>query len=211
MKYKLIFIITLLLIITSTVKADTSAPMGSFLIKVSDDLVFVMHIEEEHSILSKTGETFNVSGLYPNDGTIIPLWTVDFISDRGDIYISNDGKYLIKKKHLVGSLSQLAFAFYTNGELVKQYMVSDFIDSEDGLPHTASHFYWYDKFTVVNEELEILTVTNTRLVFDIRTGNIISKEDITTNHMSSLYLIGAIFLVVLAAYIILKKTIISKR
>jgi len=156
--------------------ADSEAPARSCKV-VTDDgkYVFVMHpIKGGFSSYPDKGmlAKYPKSGLYRNDGSAEPLWTIDWYS-RGGVHLFPDGKYLIRignwplgspcneknysyeetlirlhNKQPIGpirndkALSQLAVAFYESGMLLKEYSIGDLTKEPSKLPTSISHFQW---------------------------------------------------------------------
>ena len=130
---------------------------------------------------------YHESGLYRNDGSTTPLWTVDWYSTL--VHVSSDGKYLAKlgpwptyqdqKDFENGSpaLEQLALAFYKERKLFKKYKIRDLIQNPKKLAKGRSHFQWKERiwFDDVSGRLNVITHDEQKLVFDIRSGKIVER------------------------------------
>jgi hypothetical protein len=122
---------------------------------------------------------YPTSGLYRNDCSIVPLWTMPYISWRAAITLSSDGHHLIAWGEWPAdprSYRDLALAFYEDGQLLVAYKVKDLVRRPRTLPHTVSHYQW-----LLNKRLDdskgILTVetlNKEHYVFDVTTGAIVS-------------------------------------
>jgi len=169
-----------------TVIADKPAEPRSYTEVTQDSkYIFVMHAptnifggyEAGKGIALKA--KYKKSGLYENNGSKQPLWTVDWYASG--VYVSSDGVHLIRMGHWPAGfamnkedLKQLAVAFYNKGNLIKEYLIADLIKEPDKLQQTISHFMWrknvfYDD-TV--GQLRVETHDDQNIVFDLN-GNIV--------------------------------------
>jgi hypothetical protein len=179
--------------------ADKPVPPHSYLIKSSDNrFIFVMlspkkedddnlRPEEKRQESLRIREHYNISGLYLNDESNTPVWSVSWYSSS--IILASDGIHLIRQGPWTSSLSDEALTFFANGKELKSYQVKDFVDSAVLLPHTVSHFKW-EKSVALNEKertLTLVTLYNDEYIFDITTG------DITSSHRLSRIIILAAF------------------
>jgi hypothetical protein len=126
------------------------------------------------------------SGLYRNDGSAEPLWTVDWYDDG--VKVASDGAHLIRlgplpnlpqdrKAPLGSALDQEALSFFANGQLVRTYRIGELVNHPDLLPRSASHFTWLAeaRFDDARLEYALTTEDGNRFVFDVRTGAIVSE------------------------------------
>lgn len=125
---------------------------------------------------NKAGQEYPFSGLYLNDGSVTPLWTVKWYAFNTIPHI--EGKYLVRMGPWASNVNQLAVAFYENGKLIKEYMIKDLVGNSDKLARTVSHFFWRKDVNMNQEskKLRIKTLTDETYIFDIQTGDIIDKE-----------------------------------
>ena len=116
--------------------------------------------------------TFRVSGLYKNDGTNVPLWTVDWYSYN--VMLLDDGVHLVRPGPWASDYDDLAVAFYANGKLVREYAIDELVRFPQLMPHTASHFEWRRSSDL--DELAgtylVTTMHGERYTFDAKTGEI---------------------------------------
>jgi hypothetical protein len=131
--------------------------------------------EPERSKIPEIRKTYSRSGLYRNDGTNTPLWTVNWYA-RGFEPLS-DGIHLVRKGPWASSPDSEAVAFFANGELIRSYTVRELVAKPQLMPHSVSHFTW--RF---NEELDdqdktykIITKHFEYYWFDVTTGEIVSS------------------------------------
>lgn len=118
---------------------------------------------------------YAVSGLYKNDGSTSPIWTVDWWTP--DVIPLSDGIHLVEPAPWPMTPDYSAVSFYANGRLIREYKVSDLVLFPQFTPHSASHFFW-KKSERIDDEARTYTVTTLHLeryVFDITTGKIISR------------------------------------
>lgn len=148
-------------------------------------------------------ETYLQSGMYLNDGSKTPLWTVDWLAY---VILPNDGKHIVRRgrwARFSGTYREEAFSFFAEGNLLKTYQSRDVVDFPWLLSHTSSHYTWGNncstrnsesdgatmkelfggeyyptnsgvKFDNENQTVEIETSFNDKLTFDLKTGEMIS-------------------------------------
>jgi hypothetical protein len=83
------------------------------------------------------------SGLYRNDGSKKPLWTVDWYSFN--VWPCSDGQHIVRWGPWARSRDRgqtLAIAFYHAGKKVRSYCVADLDADYEDFPHTVSHYFW---------------------------------------------------------------------
>ncbi len=155
--------------------ADTPAPPRDFK-KVTEntEYVFVMLAPDgwaEHD--PEIRKVYKRSGLYRNDGSGTPLWTVDWYTF--EVFPSSDGEHLVRMGPWASSTDELALSFHKNGKEIKNYRINDLVHDESKLSRTASHFFWRselkydDKHTV----LFLKTIDNQAYRFSARTGELL--------------------------------------
>ncbi len=70
---------------------------------------------------SASGKPYPESGLYRNDGSIEPLWTVSWYGS--DVFVSDNGYNLARLFSHSTSHDELVVAFYKSGESLAEYRV----------------------------------------------------------------------------------------
>jgi hypothetical protein len=141
------------------------------------------HREEQVKLRDK----YTQPGLYMNDGSSIPVWTMEFEEDYimkfgGRLYTSFEGYYLAS----VGEFkSTQPLVFYKKGQLIKSYNFDDLgvlkggkeiydfkIDSQQYPFRAACGYPWIKeiKFYEAKRVLKIDHLDGRTLYFDIRTG-----------------------------------------
>jgi len=169
--------------------ADSEAPPFSYKQKSpGGKYVFVMiapmsidedagnWIEEKGTEIREIRRTYSESGLYRNDGSTEPLWTVDWYAFGVDI--ASDGVHLIRHGPWAWSTDQEAISFFANGKLIRTYQINQLIDDPLRLEHTVSHFFWKKRSSFSDSRLRytLRTIDGNQFVFDVRTGDILSKS-----------------------------------
>ena len=143
---------------------------------------------------------YQVSGLYRNDGSTTPLWTVDWYAHS--VFVFSDGNHLVREGPWATSSSDEALTFFSSGKEIRSYKIKDLEDLPWLLPHTVSHFRWL-KTADVNDSDRTLTVVTflwDKYVFDAATGGIVSSRRPTRLALGALALI-----VVIAVLLLLKR------
>ncbi len=131
--------------------------------------------EETKAKIRAIRQTYTQSGLYRNDGSSTPLWTVDWYAYDADV--ASDGIHLVRCGPWASRLDEEAFSFFASGKLVRTYAISELIDSESDLPHTASHFGWCERRRLDDAALRyaVSTTDGNSFVFDITNGVIVQE------------------------------------
>ncbi len=183
-----IFAIVVSMLTGISALADMPAPQYSYKIPTSDgQYLFVMISPSKgadmsaasmwknlsSSELQKIRNTYTRSGLYPNDGTSSPSWTIDWYA-KG-VQPLSDGIHLVRPGQWAGSYTSEAVAFFANGKLTRSYAVSELVANPEDMPHTVSHFTWraYEKLNDREKRYTIVTKEKKHYIFDVATGEII--------------------------------------
>jgi hypothetical protein len=124
--------------------ADMEGRTGPFAVETADKrFIFVMvkSCSREEIHFSGFGK-YPESGMYINDGSTTPLWTVDWC---GNVLLPSDGDYLVRRgpwSRASAGGDEEAITFFIQGRELKRYRVSDLIAFTYLLPHSASHYQW---------------------------------------------------------------------
>jgi hypothetical protein len=178
-------ILIVLFSLSIPVLADSPAPEWDYIVEVGDgQFVFVMlSIPGDRTAYGQGGAIqdeeirakYNRSGLYHNDDTVVPIWTVNWYAFRVDITF--DGKHLVRwgPWAFFDNYDELALEFYENGQLLKTYLVSDIVSDPEKLPHSVSHYTWAAEaeFDENQKKLFLKTENGEEYLFDVTTGGII--------------------------------------
>jgi hypothetical protein len=124
-------------------------------------------------------EKYKVSGLYKNDGSTTPLWTVNWKFPY-TVDVSSDGKHVLQwggaGRH--GEFDTLALAFLENGKEVARYNVDQLVRNPEMLPRSVSYYRWRKQSSLDDSkgQLNVETENGERYVFDISTGKAIAGD-----------------------------------
>jgi hypothetical protein len=176
--------------------ADSLAPPESYKeVAPGGKYVFVMiapHTVEEETRpwneetaagIREIRRVYTRSGMYRNDGSADPLWTVDWYSHGVDL--TPDGVHLIRpgpggawlRHDKMPDLDVEAVSFFANGRLLQTYRVGELVDAPSRFERSVSHYRWQQDGRVSGEsEYTITTLDGNRFVFDVRTGKIVSES-----------------------------------
>lgn len=206
----------LFLIAPVTAFADSPAPQYDYIEEVAGGkFIFVMlSISNDSSAYGQGGaeqddkirSQYTQSGLYKNDGSTQPLWTVEWYAFQ--VNISSDGEHLVKWGPWAwrDNYHELALLFYRNGQEIKRYHVDNLVADPTSLPHSVSHYMWAQDSSFDDEQgtLFLSTHTGEKYLFDIKSGEILeetsSKSEDILEEMSSkqnwfLYLVGILAII----------------
>ena len=119
---------------------------------------------------------FPASGLYLNDGSTAPLWTVDWYAPS--VTVLSDGIHLIRRGPWAKRISEEALTLFANGKLLRSYNINDLVDTSIILPHTVSHFAWEDDRVLdeSNHSLVLTTLSKETYKFDYTTGKLVTAR-----------------------------------
>jgi hypothetical protein len=172
------------MLMPAAVFADSEVAPHSYKEAVANNkFVFVMIYPGSPEVKTEDGKVYTRTGLYKNDNSIEPLWTIEGYSHK--VFISSDGNYAAKlgpwpRLGLGGSrdLNQLVVVFYDKGKLTKEYYIKDLVVDASKLQKSVSHFV-FNKELSFNEEENIIrleTEDGSSYVFDMSTGEIVESQ-----------------------------------
>jgi hypothetical protein len=178
MKYKILLpLVVSLLILPAGVSARLPVPPQDYTITTDGgQYVFVMLAniprgEPDARIRARYAR----SGLYQNNGAKDPLWTVDWFAPRVDI--AADGQQLVawNRQFVDGRPDQTALAFYDHERPIASYRVDQLVTIAL-LPRGEGCCRWQTarSFDARQGRLTIETRDGEQLVFDLRTGSVLS-------------------------------------
>ena len=86
------------------------------------------------------------NGLYLNDGSKTPIWTVNWVDDA---HLPADGVHVVKQARgwSEAGYDTEAITFYAYGRPIQSYTVRDLVDFPSLLPQTFSMYKWATGFT----------------------------------------------------------------
>jgi len=108
---------------------------------------------------------------------LIYLINLDFATSDNCFRFSSDMQYFA----FIPEVSQhTALKFYANGDLVKQYGISQLVEDMSAVGFSVSMAFWENRreriFDSIDNTLTITTVDGLRYVFDITTGELLEGE-----------------------------------
>jgi hypothetical protein len=120
-------------------------------------------------------EKYRVSGLYLNDGSLEPLWTVDWYAHR--VIVASDGSHVIRRGPWASRYYDEAFTFFADGRKIRSYRIDELVGNPKFLPRSVSHFRWRGdhQFNDSAGTWAIRTLNGEYYTFDISTGEILSS------------------------------------
>ncbi|NQV85903.1 MAG: hypothetical protein HQ492_02380 [Woeseiaceae bacterium] len=106
-----------------------------------------------------------------------------------DVFVSYDGSYLARSgpwpRHDSPPETMPAVVFYADGKPVKTYYVSDLVKDELKLQHSISHYSWGNSLRWAEDYspdiLEVRTVEDRTIKFDIRSADIVGDPPMNAN------------------------------
>ena len=183
-----LFILFLILLTPVIVSGDSVAPPFSYSVESSNGkYVFVMIApisverdglfmrDEDKKAAQRIRAKYQVSGLYLNDNSTTPLWTVDWYAYSA--LVASDGIHLVREGPWAQNSSTEAFTFFANGKPVRSWKVGELVDTAM-LPHSVSHFMWEESMQLDdrNQTLTVVTMSKDRYLFDFTTGERLSSR-----------------------------------
>jgi hypothetical protein len=215
MKSKLILFLAILLT-PLMAWADTEAPPRSYTVPSSDGrFLFVMIApleverdgaslkEEYRNEIKRIRAKYSISGLYLNDGSTTPLWTVDWYSHG--VVVGSDGTHVVRLGPWARTLSDEAFTFFEDGKVIQSYKISDLVDTVAFLEPTTSHFFWIKDLNLDDQRqtFSVTTISKEQYAFDFTTGKIVSAR---RPLRAILVAIGAAFIfIVVSVFTLIRK------
>lgn len=178
-----------LLALSTLALGDSPAPPTTYEVESPNkQFVFVMippiTLEEELKLLSQEGGEKlrqvrglrSVSGMYRNDGSSEPLWTVSWYAAAVEIF--SDGVHLVRHGAWASETANEAISFFEKDKLIRSYRISELVRDKTKLKRTVSHFFWSEDQRLEDSTLRytLLTVDNGLYVFDVTTGKILSMK-----------------------------------
>lgn len=178
--------------LSGVVNADSEvAPYPWVTTSKNEKVLFKMvpqkwHWEENDKKMVVDQEAFGVAYSIDENGDFQELWRVEgWYAFSGEI--SDDGKYFVRYGPWARDqkeFTDLAIAFYDNGELLKEYQVQELIKNTNCLEHSISHYQWKaavqsDPNGFYGNEFHLVMVDKTAYRFDRSIGDILDVgEDV---------------------------------
>jgi hypothetical protein len=133
-------------------------------------------IEDKANEIRAIRAQYSQSGLYRNDGSKAPLWTVDWYAFT--IHVASDGIHLVRRGPWASRYNDEAVSFLANGRLLRTYRIDELVESPKSLPHSVSHFQWLERDAFNDDELRytVWTKEGKRIDFNVKTGEIVASS-----------------------------------
>lgn len=156
----------------------------------------VVHPAYDTEGIRRLRATYTRSGLYHNDGSTEPVWTIQYAMEN-NVFLTTDGKRLILADQPWRSNGHIA-SFYANGKLLRRCNIGDLIQSELQL------WIWELRGGVNCSNLRLSDAQQTftigtnqgeTFVFDITTGRLLRR----TSRYPLYFGIAAVILVTFSA------------
>jgi hypothetical protein len=140
----------------------------------------VFNLDEIRSIRA----TYSTCGLYRNDGSTTPIWTIPYLDWTHDVYIASDGRHMViadedweffYSGHEPGHVA----TFFVDGQLLRSYCVDDLIvnfrlkEWINGRRSTQCDRSAFDADALT---YSVRTNQCEEFVFDLTTGNVVRHK-----------------------------------
>lgn len=193
------WVAVVILALAPAARADSIAPaVPHAILSPNNQFVFVHLVKTypeqekgwtpEHAAeIRRIRATYPQSGMYRNNGSNQPLWTVDWHSPH--LELADDGIHVIRhgpwpslpsgaspprSRHL----EREALSFFANGKLIRTYQIGELVAVPSRLPRSVSHFQWraQSEFDRERMQFHVRTHDGGRFTFDVRTGELLSAQ-----------------------------------
>ena len=176
----LVFAFTGLSLASGDCKAgQPPSPYGSYeIIAGADDKYRLVMLKPAEPLYTDDGKAYPVSGLYKNDGSITPLWQVDWLEDS--VWITSDGRYLAHvSSGWWGIYTDMAVTFYDRGKPIRQIRKSDFVKPSEE-PKTDRGSHSWNLGVAFDDKRGLLRITTPRgevRFYSMATGQLVEAPE----------------------------------
>jgi len=124
-------------------------------------------------------ENYPIMGVYSNTEPLELIYPISFeqMVFVNNLYFSADMCYLVFAPEVNQSI---ALEFYSNGDLIKMYWISNLVEDMNRVSYSISMAFWENRskreFDIVNNTLAVTTVDNLSYLFDVTTGEAIEGK-----------------------------------
>ena len=158
------------------------------------NFIFVMiSPDAEPNVAAWGNSEYTVNGLYRNDGSTEPLWTVDWFALG--VVVASDGSHLIRLgpwasgyfpsaftdaglPSIGGWYDQEAFTFFSDGIEIRSYRIDELVRDPESLPAIVPYFFSILAGSQLDDgsgTWSIVTLRGEYYKFDVSTGEILSS------------------------------------
>jgi len=129
-------------------------------------------IDERAAEIRAIRQKYTVGGMYRNDGSTTPIWTVNWYAYRIDVPAGGEGVGRYSSGGLETDTGP-AIGFYRRGDLIRGYDVSDLVT----LPWFSDRRSWLSEHRLSDDSRTVTVVTEhgDRYVFDVQTGEMLER------------------------------------
>jgi hypothetical protein len=148
--------------------------------------------KEEHAAIRAIYAAYPTSGLYRNDGTHEPVWTLFEYVDRGTAWVSPGGEYMVVQPTSRRNYPKLEIVrFYRDGRHVRDRLLDELVEHPEWIPieiqkdgtyfmALCGHPSWIiserTQFDDKTLQVNLVTKEGKQFTFDIATGDILAVE-----------------------------------
>lgn len=141
-----------------------------------DNAVEISSLNEEwKKKISKIRSQYSKSGMYLNDGSKKPIWSVSWYARS--VQVANDGEHIVRVGPWASSFKDEAVTFIKNGDILRSYSIDDLVKKRRKMERTVSHFFWRKEALFDRKQLKyyISTLDSKHYVFNAATGEVSSS------------------------------------
>ncbi len=157
-----------------TCQALSFGPPASYesIAGANDEYRLVMLVSSD-PLYTDDGKPYPVSGLYKNDGSVEPLWQVEWVGSL--VRITQDGRYLAQIGSSAYSLDEMAVTFFDRGKSIKTLRVTDFIKPSEEPKAGMAGYAWNLEIAFDDKRglLRITTLKGEVLYYSMATGQVV--------------------------------------
>lgn len=154
-----------------------SSSDGQYVLVMVSSPLFDEEIAPPDPETARIRATYKQSGLYRNDGSTSPIWTIPFKDVTHEVFLGPQGKYLMLAhdggSEWSGHLGHFV-TFYSDGKELASYSGDDLFSLvEWSLPNVARSEYDNLAFDPQRMTFTVFGSQGVRIVFDVTSGQVI--------------------------------------
>jgi hypothetical protein len=160
-----------LLAVLPALRADMAPLVSTKKVLGNGKFLLVMLFPPENTLNKENllNKTYPQSGLYPNDGSNKPLWTLDH-PFQGQVFVSADGDFLANVVFPAEPKGD-GVRFYHKGKLLRAYKVEE-LARPDSIQNACPSCLWSENvgYDAAAEILTVMSRDGRNWRFELRTG-----------------------------------------